>query len=63
VCVTYLEDEGAKLTIAGDDAEGAQKSFHGGKAQLHLPEVEEERVEDVEEVEERLGPRPVPGAS
>jgi hypothetical protein len=33
-----------------------------GKAQLQLPEVEEERVEDVKEVEERLGLRPVPGA-
>jgi hypothetical protein len=45
VCVTYLEGEGAKLNITGDD-----------------PEVEGEGVEDIEEVEERLGPRPVPGA-
>jgi hypothetical protein len=49
----------SKITITKDDAEVAQRAFHGGKLNLHLPEVE---VEDVEEVEEHPGPAIVPGA-
>jgi hypothetical protein len=49
----------SKLTIIRDDAEAAQRAFHGGKLNLHLPEVE---VEDVEEVEEHPGPAIVPRA-
>jgi hypothetical protein len=42
---------------------GGTGSFHGGRLDLHLPEVDVEDVEDVEEVEEHLGPATVPGAS
>jgi hypothetical protein len=38
------------------------KELPWGRLDLHLPEVEVEGVEDVEEVEKRLGPDPVPGA-
>jgi hypothetical protein len=34
-------------------------SFHGGRLDLHLPEV---KVDDIEEVEEHLGPAIVLGA-
>jgi hypothetical protein len=52
----------SKLTITGDDAEAAQGAFHGGKINLHLPEVKVEDIEDIEELEEHPGPAIVLGA-
>jgi hypothetical protein len=41
--------QGSKLTIAGDNTEAAQGAFHKGKLDLHLPKVDVEEVEEVEE--------------
>jgi hypothetical protein len=41
---------------------GGTGSFHGGRLNLHLPEVEVEDVEDIQEVEEHPRTSHIPGA-